>query len=68
MNDDDPQTDSIGSHKRINLFICIAKKRASAGPQLMLRRALLKKYGIVFPNKGRTKQEQKEGGEPRDGG
>ncbi len=42
-------------------------KKASVGPQMMMARALFKKYGIVFLNKGRTKQEQKEGNEARDG-
>ncbi len=50
------------------MSVRLAKKRASAGTQMMLGRALFKKYGIVFPNKGRTKQEQKEGDEPRDTG
>ena len=41
MDDNDPKTDNIDSHKRVNLFVRHAKK-ASAGPQLILGRTLLK--------------------------
>ncbi len=45
-------------------LIClfVMPKKASAGPQLMLGRTLLKKYGIVFPNRGRRKHEWNEPG------
>ncbi len=68
MDDLDPQSSGIMSHKRINSFARFAKQKGSAGPQNKLSRALLKRYGIIFPMKGRTTEERKQKTEPPDDG
>ncbi len=57
------KSNDLDSQKRGNLSIRQAKIKASTAPQMMLGRALFKKYGIVIPNRSRNKYEQNAPGD-----